>query len=483
LRDVLRSEELKIAFMKNKLEVYESLVRLCLDHADQGCDARQILDCMEEAKSRSLRNLMGDRPPEREPGGTETAAAGRMRELREELNWYYHRIELEQLGQEPSFEERVDRLQAAARDREKALIRLLRDMPPSDAVDAGISNAPAMTLEVIRAALGPDTVLVEYFYARDQLIAAVLSQDVLEVRAISSRSQVDPLIRLLQFQLSKFRLGANYAGVFREPMLRAATAHLRDLYETLLEPVRRHLHGRHVVFVPHESLHHLPMHALFDGSQYMIDAFTVSYAPSAGIYALCRGREVNTSGASLILGVPDAFAPLIGEEAAVVAATLPQSELFLGAGASRRVLKEKARSSRVIHLATHGQFRSDNPMFSAIRLGDGYLTLYDLNRFHLPVELVTLSGCCTGLNVVAKGDELLGLVRGLLHAGAKSLLLSLWDVHDRSTTELMGSFYTRFQANGDMASALQGAARELREKQPHPYYWAPFVLIGGAGSG
>ncbi len=482
LRDVLRNEELKIAFMKNKLEVYESLVHLCLEHADQGCEARDILDCMEEAKSRSLRNLMGGRP-EREFGGTETAMAGRMRELREELNWYYHRIELEQLGQEPSYQERVDRLQAAAQDREKALIRLLRDMPASEAADAGMSHAPVMTLEVIRAALGPDTVLVEYFYARDQLIAAVLSQEVLEVRAICSRSEVDSLIRLLQFQLSKFRLGANYAEVFREPMLRAATAHLRELYEALLAPLRRHLHGRHVVFVPHESLHHLPMHALFDGSQYMIDAFTVSYAPSAGIYALCRRREVNTSGTSLILGVPDALAPLIGEEAAVVAATLPESELFLGAGAGQQVLREKGPSSRVIHLATHGRFRADNPMFSAIRLGDGYLTLYDLNRFRLPVELVTLSGCSTGVNVVAKGDELLGLVRGLLHAGARSLMLSLWDVHDHSTTELMRSFYTRFRANGDTASALQGAMQELRQKQPHPYYWAPFVLIGGAGGG
>src|SRR5260370_5736753 len=211
LRDVLRNEELKIAFMKNKLEVYESLVGLCLEHPDQGCDARDILDCMEEAKSRSLRDLMGGRPAEREAGGTETAAAGRMRELREELNWYYHRIELEQLSQEPSFQERVDRLQAAARDREKALIRLLLDMPASEAEDSGMNNAPAMTVEVVRTALRPGTVLVEYFYARDQLITAVLSQEVLEVRPICSRSQVGPLIRMLQFQLSKFRLGANSA--------------------------------------------------------------------------------------------------------------------------------------------------------------------------------------------------------------------------------------------------------------------------------
>ncbi len=147
LRDVLRNEELKIAFMKNKLEVYESLVGLCLEHAEPGCDAQDILGCMEEAKSRSLRDLMGGRPQERAAGGPETAAAGRMRELREELNWYYHRIELEQLAQEPSYQERVELLQAAARDREKALIRLLRDMPASEAAEAGMGNAPEMTLE------------------------------------------------------------------------------------------------------------------------------------------------------------------------------------------------------------------------------------------------------------------------------------------------------------------------------------------------
>jgi CHAT domain-containing protein len=327
--------------------------------------------------------------------------------------------------------------------------------------------------------LAPDTVLVEYFYARDQLIAAVLSRDDLEVIPLCPKSRVDPLLRLLQFQLSKFCLGADYAKVFRAPMLRATRTHLENLYEVLLRPVHGRLQGRHLVFIPHENLHHVPLHALFDGSRYLMDEFTVSYAPSAGIYALCRQQPLSTSEASLILGVPDALAPLIGEEAAAVAAVLPGSELFLGAAASQRILKEKGAASRVIHIATHGRFRADNPMFSAIRLGDDYLTLYDLDRFRLPAELVTLSGCSTGLNVVAKGDELLGLVRGMLHAGARSLLLSLWDLQDGSTTELMRSFYMRFRDGADAASALQGAMRDLREKHPHPYFWAPFVLIGG----
>ena len=119
-------------------------------------------------------------------------------------------------------------------------------------------------------------------------------------------------------------------------------------------------------------------------------------------------------------------------------------------------------------------------MFSSIRLGGSYLSLYDLYHLKLPAELVTLSGCATGLNVIRPGDEMVGLVRGLLQAGAQSLVLSLWDVHDSSTKEFMISFYTRLQQGLPKALALQGAMIELRDRYPHPYYWAPFTLIGKA---
>jgi CHAT domain-containing protein len=142
------------------------------------------------------------------------------------------------------------------------------------------------------------------------------------------------------------------------------------------------------------------------------------------------------------------------------------------------VLRTDGLHARLIHIATHGTFRQDNPMFSGIRLGNSYLSLYDLYQFKFDAELVTLSGCATGLNVIAAGDELLGLVRGFLYAGAQSLLLTLWDVHDASTSEFMTSFYRRLGDSQDRATALQGAVRELRESYPHPYYWAPFILAG-----
>jgi CHAT domain-containing protein len=178
------------------------------------------------------------------------------------------------------------------------------------------------------------------------------------------------------------------------------------------------------------------------------------------------------------LGVPDAKAPSIPEEVEDVARELSPAALYVGEEARQSVLRDAGSRSRVIHIATHGHFREDNPMFSGIRLGDGQLSLYDLYHLKLPAELITLSGCATGQNALAAGDELLGLVRGLLYAGAHSLLLTMWDVHDSSTTEFMKLFYSRLLQHRDKARALQEAAQTLRQSYPHPYYWAPFLLVG-----
>lgn len=119
-------------------------------------------------------------------------------------------------------------------------------------------------------------------------------------------------------------------------------------------------------------------------------------------------------------------------------------------------------------------------MFSSIRLAGSYTNLYDLYHMDLPVDLLTLSGCVTGLNAVIEGDELLGLTRGLLYAGAQSLLVSLWDVDDRSTSDFMRDFYRQMKESPRKTDALREAMIRLSERYPHPYNWAPFKLIGRA---
>ena len=111
------------------------------------------------------------------------------------------------------------------------------------------------------------------------------------------------------------------------------------------------------------------------------------------------------------------------------------------------------------------------------------LSLYDLYELSLPVDLVTVSACATGLSVVVEGDEILGLVRGLLYAGARSLVATLWNVQDRATADLMGSFYSHLRTEKDRAAALRYAMLDQRERSPQPFYWASHVLVGKVEQG
>lgn len=478
LRGNLQGEDLKISFLKNKLEIYEGLVEVRLRSGTAEGTA-EAFDYIEQGKSRSLRDLVTQAgsglPLALNP---QDKSIPKLRDLRAQLNWYAHLEQVEQLRAKKASRQRLQLIRGKARRCEELLLRLLREMPAAGAEIAGFSTGKPANLDEIRDGLSEDQTLLEFFQIRDQFVVAILTRNKLDILPAGNVPRVIGLIEHFQFQLSKFRLDAEYIETFQHSLLETTQAHLKALHDELLKPVRDQLHGNHVIFAPHGVLHALPFQALFDGDRYLADSFRISYAPSATIYSLCRKRPVNDRGPALIFGIPDPLAPLISDEVKAVAAALPQSELFLGKNATDAVLRQKGAECRLIHIATHGYFRQDNPMFSGIMLGDALLTLYDLYQLKLPAELITLSGCATGLNVVAGGDELLGLVRGLIYAGAGAALLTLWDVHDQSTLDFMTSFYTCLAHGQDKASALQQASRQVRKRYPHPYYWAPFTLVG-----
>jgi len=477
LRGSLRGDELKIAFLKDKTEVYAHLVELSLERDDPSARS-DAFAYIEEAKSRTLLDLVFhavQRLGRADPGESDLVRS--IRDLREELNWYYHVAEQEQLRPGEPAPERVQALSREIGTRERDLARIVRDLP-QDIRAFELQGPGVFGVDALRAVLPRDAVVVEYFQAHDRILACLVTHDDLRILPVSLASRVANHIRLLQFQFSKFRLGDEYVQTFARPLLETTRAHLRELYDELLAPVAPFLDERHVIVVPHGFLHHVPFHALFDGERYVMDRCTMSYAPSASVYVLCDRQPASAAHRSLVLGVADANAPYIEAEARRIAHMLPDSDLFLGADATVDLLRERGAESRVIHIASHGQFRQDSPMFSAIRLGDGYLNVYDLYHLHLPADLVALTGCATGLNMLGAGDELLGLVRGMLAAGARALLVSLWDVHDRSAEALMSAFYAEYCAGRPAPAALREAMRTVRDEHPHPYHWAPFLAVG-----
>jgi CHAT domain-containing protein len=153
----------------------------------------------------------------------------------------------------------------------------------------------------------------------------------------------------------------------------------------------------------------------------------------------------------------------------------------IGEEATRAEVQRLSPGKRVVHFASHGEFRGDQPLFSGLTLADGWLTTLDVFNMRLNAQLVTLSACQTGRSMVAGGDELIGLMRAFLYAGARSLVLSLWEVDDASTPRLMERFYQGLARGQETALALREAQLEMLVaggRHAHPYFWAPFVLVG-----
>lgn len=489
LRSRLRGEELKIAFVSNKVDVYERLIELSLDGVTGGADGaagtparssdEQAFEYIEQAKSRTLFDLMFQ-PVHAlaRQEGSESRLAESIRDLREELNWYYHLVEQEQLRPGEASAERLSRFQREIGSREKDMARAIRELAHTDVHQADLHQPNVASLDRIRAALPADAVLLEYFQVGDRLLLATMDERGVRVAPIAVASAVANDVRMLRFQLSKFRLGPHYVQTLGDSLLAATRAHLHRLFKELLAPVWSLAGGRPLVIVPHGALHYVPFHALYDGSRYVTDVCPVSYAPSASIYARCSELPPAKGTGALVLGVPDAQAPFIEQEALAVASVVPGARVCIGDNATEQVLRAQGRDCRILHVASHGYFRADNPMFSGIRLGDTYLNVYDLYGLRLDADLVTLSGCATGANVAAGGDELLGITRGLFCAGARSLLLSLWNVNDECTARFMERLYSRIGSGATPRDALRVAMAECRDEHPHPYYWAPFILTG-----
>jgi CHAT domain-containing protein len=280
-----------------------------------------------------------------------------------------------------------------------------------------------------------------------------------------------------------------YLGYSSQERLRLS----EQIYNWLIRPAEDDLASSKIatlVFVLDGPLRNLPMAALYDGQQYLLEKYSV--AISSGLQLFPQGLETQhlniltagiteaRQGFSALPGVQEEIAEIISEV---------QSAVLLDREFTRQAFQEKInnQSFRVVHLATHGQF-SSNPEDTFLLTWDNKLSIQDFDllfqkrRVGLlqPIELLVLSACQT-----ASGDNraTLGLAGLALRSGAYSTLASLWSVNDQSTAALMSEFYRQLvQPNRPIskAEALRQAQLALRTNPlyDHPYFWAAFVLVG-----
>jgi CHAT domain-containing protein len=477
LRAPLPAEEFYTAFIADKLTPYTELARLCL--TSEAGRVVEALDYIERARSRALvdmlRGILPFRPKPRD--AFEAELFTRLEELRHELNWFYSQLNhLPQEDEAPS-PAMLAALQEAAREREAAILEVTRQLQ-----QRGQSNpmlGEALQIEQLQQSLGPETALVEYFSLDGQLSAFVVTNEKVEVVCrLGNEERVEVELKQLRFQLDALRYGAERLHVHQAQLTQRVRHYLGRLYDMLLGPLENSLDDRRLAIAPHRTLHYLPFHALYDGLGYVIERREICYTPSASVLHHCLARPPRSPERAVLLGVPDPRAPRVWDEVSALASLFPETVVLLDDQATLAALREQAPTADVLHLACHGQFRPDNPLFSSLQLADGWLTVRDAYNLNLPNGLVTLSACETGMSTVAPGDELIGLARGFLSAGAPSLLVSLWTVDDESTAMLMTSFYTRLRAGDGPAAALRQAQRQTLESYPHPFFWSPFALFG-----
>jgi CHAT domain-containing protein/tetratricopeptide (TPR) repeat protein len=477
LRAPIPGEEFRTAFFSNRMSPYQELAKLCLLNGDTR--SAEALGFTEAAKSRALADTLAGRITFTTDARDdfETHLQTQAVKLREELNYLYNQMHRSIRGAAQCQE--VDPgLEHELLEREGKLLEITRQLQHRSG-NAKKGQQELFSLSQLQKALGTDRALVEYSTVDDKVIAFVVTNKHIEVvRDLGTESEIVAEIEMCRFQIDTLRYGSTRVRNHLPTLTQRTQKHLRTLYDRLLRTIEGKIGERHLVIVPHRALYYLPFQALHDGESYLIERREVSFSPSAIVLQQCLARTEPQFRTALFMGVADERIPGVYQELDALKQIFGETNRYSDEAATTEVLRANAPAADVIHLACHAQFRSDNPLFSALRLGDGWFTASDAYALKLNCGLVTLSACETGMNAVAPGDELVGFARGFFSAGSPAVLMSLWTIDDEATTKLMVPFYAELARTKSPATALRTAQMKLLKEKPHPFFWSPFVLVG-----
>jgi CHAT domain-containing protein len=390
------------------------------------------------------------------------------------LNYLYKEIN-QRAGSDG--QKRLRQLQQELRERESKVLEITRQLYHRR--EGTSSPAGLFDVQLLQRQLSENEALIEYTALGDELIAFIVKRERVQVvRNLASLAEIDRQLNATRSQIETLRFGAPTMRKYLPTLTEKIKVYLHKLHDALIRPLEQILERRKLIIVPYGRLHYLPFHALHDGEKYLVELCEISYAPSAAIFLQCLRRGEHRLDRALLMGVSDEQTPRIADEIQAIKGVFRNVTTLVEDAATATALRTESTGNDVVHLACHGQFRSDNPLFSALKLADGWFTVRDASSLKLDDALVTLSGCETGVNAVAPGDELIGLARGFFAAGARSVLLSLWMVDDAATKRMMIDFYQETKNGRSLSASLRAAQLKMLEENPHPFFWSPFILVG-----
>ena len=473
---------------------------------DAGHDARGF-DLSQRAKARSLLDLLA-----------ETELSLRVRadpRYQEREEGILTRIGELSVGHDPEAAEEIARL-------EDELTILESELRRADPAYAAVRYPRPGTVAEVQRSLGEDELLVEFLLGEDRSHAWAVTSTSFRLVSLPAAPELERSVRGLLPLLADYNQTGSDPTYFRA----VAGSLSRALLDPLLEEVTA---AKRILVSPHGALHLLPFEVLltsgagatrYSDLPFLVREVEVSYAPAASAATRLRrpGSATWTGGELLLVGDPEfgegsgvyfsaatgrriGSLPHARREMEDVGRPFPEAAVrtLSGGTATLGALERQAtgRPVRLVHFATHGVFNERRPKLSGLLLtpdpatgDDGFLRLGRIFALDLPCEQIVLSACSSARGERISGEGLVGLTRGFLYAGARSVLAALWPVAGDATSRFMGDFYERLAREGtDGARSLAETKRALISGEipigeevdaAHPFFWAPFVLTGGA---
>ncbi|MEO0472897.1 MAG: CHAT domain-containing tetratricopeptide repeat protein, partial [Bacteroidota bacterium] len=371
----------------------------------------------------------------------------------------------------------------------------------------------------IQQKLAPDQSMIEYFVGDKNVYAFVLDRNEISLHKLGEPDKIKQDMNAFREHFSTEFI----EDLFTNPNQRDAQRAFQNyhqhgyaIYQALLDPLIERLPAEQkITLIPDDFLSYIAFEALpmqpraettvdYRNVPYLIKSHQISYLSSAffqeqekrpatgfSIPYLGFAPEYTAEWEGRILSIRGnikANLPFAQQEVRE-AASLLGGRYYVGDQATKSTFLEEAGRSQIIHLAMHTDLQDEEPIYSEMNFSeaDGSsrpgLSILEVYGLEIPAQLAVLSGCETGLGKVARGEGLISLSRAFQYAGCRSILLSLWDVEDRSSYEVLGGFFAALQASQTKATALRNAKKQYIETVgdpafAHPFFWAPFIMIG-----
>jgi len=511
--------EQKWMFLEDRLDVYEDLIRLLVNSQNiaeafdyaQRSKARAFLDLLSEAHIDPQQNLSNENYEEKKRLQAE------MMNLNQNIKDQYENEKLDQ----PAIR-KLEKERGRLDDQYRSLLLKIRQQNPRY---AGLQYPEPINLADAQKLIDKDTVLMEYFVGKKSSFCFVITSDGSKAFSVPAEKQLNENIRLITDAIQKpDPVLETTSGTYGQY---ATTA--RSLYKKLLAPAGAALQAkRRIIIAPDGMLGYLPFESLltadgdfkqidFSKLSYLGSNYEIQYVPSISVLAAIEQyrQPADENNRKQLIAFADPLSqpevsknnspeldrtvrdwsssikelPYSRTEVEEISKLYPKGSttLLIGKDATEvNAKKMDLQDYRIVHFASHGLIDEEHPQFSSLILNsggdeDGYLTMREVFDLKLNADLVVLSACKSGLGQRIRGEGVTGLSRSFFGAGAASVVVSLWNVYDRSTSDFMTSFYREMETGKlNKAAALKAARRKmiLSQKYSHPYYWSPFILIG-----